>query len=146
MQENPSSRTPEKPPEAPSETGGGRPRSAVFFGFAATILVISGLLLWGSVLLRSQDPDPASAPPANNRPASSTVSDPAEESAAVFVQRLLGVWEGKLALFTEGRDNPDEVYDVYIQTLPEEEQERLRKGIVIQNEEELAGWLEDYTS
>ncbi len=146
MQENPSSRTPEKPPGAPSETGGGRPRSAVFLGFAATILVISGLLLWGSVLLRSQDPDPASAPPANNRPASSTVSDPAEESAVIFVQRLLGVWEGKLALFTEGRDNPDEVYDVYIQTLPKEEQDRLRKGIVIQNEEELAGWLEDYTS
>ncbi len=146
MQENPSSQTPEKKPEAPPETGPRRPRSAVFFGFAVTMLVISGLLLWGGVLLRSRNPDPASAPPANNRPASSLVSHPEEESATAFARYRLGVWEGKLALFSEGRESPDEVYDVYIQTLPEAEQNRLQKGIVIQSEEELAGWLEDYTS
>ena len=67
-------------------------------------------------------------------------------SAPPAARRLLGIWEGNLALFTEGRESPDEVYDVYVQTLPKEEQDRLRQGIAVGSEEELAGWLEDYTS
>ena len=80
------------------------------------------------------------------RPVSSSSSVSAEESAPPAARRLLGIWEGKLALFTEGRESPDEVYDVYVQTLPKEEQDRLRQGIAVGSEEELAGWLEDYTS
>ena len=110
------------------------------------ILILSGLLFWGSALLRPSGPDPVSAPPANNRPVSSSSSVSAEESAPPAARRLLGIWEGKLALFTEGRESPDEVYDVYVQTLPKEEQDRLRQGIAVGSEEELAGWLEDYTS
>ncbi len=146
MQENPLSAPPEDPTPEQPESAKKRPFSPAFFGFAVTMLLLSGLLLWGSTLLRSSSPDPASAPPANNRPISSALSEPVSESLPGFGRRLLGVWDGKLALFTEGRDNPDEVYDVYIQTLPEEEQARLRQGIVIQSEEELASWLEDYTS
>lgn len=148
MQENPSPRPPEEASPDQSEAGEKRGFSPVFFGFALTVLILSGLLLWGSALLRSPGLDPVSAPPANNRPVSSSESasvtaDPSEPPAA---RRRLGVWEGKLALFTEGRESPDEVYDVYIQTLPKEEQERLGRGIEIGSEEELAGWLEDYTS
>jgi len=146
MQENPNPRPPEEPSPGQPEAGRKRAFSPVFFGFALAILILSGLLFWGSALLRPSGPDPVSAPPANNRPVSSSSSVSAEESTPPAARRLLGIWEGKLALFTEGRESPDEVYDVYVQTLPKEEQDRLRQGIAVGSEEELAGWLEDYTS
>ncbi len=47
-------------------------------------------------------------------------------------------------MFSEGRQTPDQVYDVYISTLPEEE--RLEAGIPAPAKKELASLLEDYTS
>lgn len=106
MQENPNPRPPEEPSPGQPEAGRKRAFSPVFFGFALAILILSGLLFWGSALLRPSGPDPVSAPPANNRPVSSSSSVSAEESAPPAARRLLGIWEGKLALFTEGRESP----------------------------------------
>jgi len=59
---------------------------------------------------------------------------------------IMGVWEDKLALFTPHDTSPNQVYDVYLPSLPEEEQLRLRNGIEIYDERALASLLEDYTS
>ena len=87
MQENPNPRPPEEPSPGQPEAGRKRAFSPVFFGFALAILILSGLLFWGSALLRPSGPDPVSAPPANNRPVSSSSSVSAEESAPPAARR-----------------------------------------------------------
>ncbi|MBP3388260.1 MAG: hypothetical protein J6K98_00130 [Clostridia bacterium] len=60
---------------------------------------------------------------------------------------ILGVWEGKLAVFAAGSPEPSRVYEeVYIASLPDEEQTRLREGILAADNTTLASLLEDYTS
>ena len=57
----------------------------------------------------------------------------------------LGEWEGRLAVFRTENAPPEEVYDVFIQTLPPTEQQALADRIPAYTEEELQGLLEDYT-
>ena len=78
-----------------------------------------------------------------------SADDPSEaESTASTAKSLyrVGEWEGQLAVFLEGQTRPDQVYDVYISTLPEEEQERLAAGIRVADDAALQRLLEDYTS
>lgn len=111
------------------------PKGAVTLAVTG-LCVAAGALLWSSLYFGGKaEPDP---PP--------VAVDPISNDTTTAARRLLRSWEGKLALFTGDNPTPDEVYDVYIQTLPPEEQERLNQGIVIDTDEELAGWLEDYTS
>lgn len=88
-----------------------------------------------------REPAPPS-PPASTGAASAGVSAPVSQTVAYRI----GVWEGKLAVFLAGSPSPDEVFDVYVSTLPPEEQRRLEAGIEITDEVELARRLEDYTS
>ena len=81
-----------------------------------SLVAIICMLFWG---FSSREPAPASSVP------------PASSSVAVFV---------------EGNSLPDEVFDVYIASFPEEEQTRLRQGIRVTDDIELARYLEDYTS
>ncbi len=77
-----------------------------------------------------------------DRPMSATANK--SERTAVSEQ-LLGEWEGRLALF-EGDDTlPAQVYDVWIATLPEAEQQKLKTGIPIRDDQTLWSLLEDYT-
>ena len=41
---------------------------------------------------------------------------------------------------------PDRIYDVYLSSLPEDQQQRLREGIEIYDEQTFASLIEDYTS
>lgn len=110
-------------------------QKAVSIGITV-LCAVTGVLLWGSLYFRgNSEPD---SPPVAVTPVST--------NSTTGIQRYLRAWEGKLALFTGDNPTPDQVYDVYIQTLPPEEQERLNQGITIVSDEELAGWLEDYTS
>ena len=106
---------------------------------ALSLVAIVCMLFWG---FSSREPDPPSSVP----PASS----PAESFPVVTetqgILRIITEWEGKLAVFLEGNPLPDEVFDVYIATFPEEEQVRLRQGIRVTDDAELARYLEDYTS
>ncbi len=93
--------------------------------------IIAGLLLigaaaWASALLPENPPGTATQPTAS-------------------AQQTLCVWDGKLALF-DGADEPIEVYEVAVASLPPEEQERVREGITIESEEMLATLLDNYTS
>lgn len=86
-------------------------------------------------------PESSSVPPA----VSADYSAPAVSSVAAAAYRI-GEWEGKLAVFLAGSPSPDEVFDVYVSTLPPEEQQRISAGIEVADEVELARLLEDYTS
>ncbi len=59
---------------------------------------------------------------------------------------VVGVYEEKIAVFTQGDSVPIEIYDVYVKTLPVSDQNSLRKGISIQGKSELKRVIEDYTS
>ena len=91
------------------------------------VLILIGTAMWVSVLL-----------PDNVDPKSQPSQPPA--------QQQLREWEGKIALFEGDATQPIEVYEVAIASLPSEEQQRLRDGIIIENEDMLVTLLENYTS
>lgn len=97
-----------------------------------SIILIVCMALWG---FQSKPEVSAPAPSAT-----------AQTTVPTAVARVLGEWNGKLALFVGGNPVPDEVFDVYLVSLPEEEQERLTAGIPVADETALARLLEDYTS
>lgn len=86
-------------------------------------------------------PESSSIPPV----VSADDSAPAVSSVSAAAYRI-GEWEGKLAVFLAGSPSPHEVFDVYVSTLPPEEQQRIESGINVADEVELARLLEDYTS
>ena len=104
-----------------------------------SLVAIICMLFWG---FSSREPAPASSVP----PASSSVGSVPPTSGVQGIPHIITEWEGKLAVFVEGNSLPDEVFDVYIASFPEEEQTRLRQGIRVTDDIELARYLEDYTS
>ncbi|MBQ4643708.1 MAG: BofC C-terminal domain-containing protein [Oscillospiraceae bacterium] len=59
---------------------------------------------------------------------------------------VLGVFEGKLALFIGESPYPNIVYDFFVRNLPPEDQSRLFEGISVSSESELESLLEDFMS
>ena len=74
-------------------------------------------------------------------------SNAAEQSAhepdIIFI---LGEINGKLAILGPDRETVHEIFDVYINTLPEYDRNLLIEGIKITTAEELGSLLEDYSS
>ena len=58
----------------------------------------------------------------------------------------LGVYQGKVAAFQAGQEEPIEVFDLYLSSLPEINQQELLRGLPAQNKRELQAFIEDYTS
>ncbi len=116
------------------------------------LAVIAGTVLLVVLVLFLVFRAPAEEPPVSSAPSilSSGTAEPVDMSAAPSANGpllcVLGVWEGKLAVFPPDGTSPREVYDVYVVSLPEEEQQRLAEGIDIYDDRTLAGLLEDYTS
>ena len=59
---------------------------------------------------------------------------------------VLGVFEGKIALFAGESPYPNIVYDFFVRNLPPEDQIRLSEGIFVSSESELESLLEDFMS
>ena len=59
---------------------------------------------------------------------------------------LLGVRDGRLTLWKEGFDHPEQIYDIREDTLPPADRLRLRSGIRVESREELWMILENYLS
>ena len=57
---------------------------------------------------------------------------------------LLGIREGKVALWRDGEGHPFQIYDIRADSLPVSDQLLLRQGIRLENREELWMILEDY--
>lgn len=77
--------------------------------------------------------------------ATPTGADVTAESRAPEPLAYVGEWEGKLAVFRTENAPPDEVYDVFIASLPAAEQAALAAGIPVFDEVALQKLLEDYT-
>lgn len=58
----------------------------------------------------------------------------------------LGLYNGRLALFQDNRDLPEQVLPYCVQTFPEADQHALKNGIPFRNETELNQLLEDFLS
>lgn len=58
----------------------------------------------------------------------------------------LKAYDGKLAVYFYGEKQPQRVFEVYIQTLPQWDQEQLETGVPVKNYEELLKRIEDYSS
>lgn len=59
---------------------------------------------------------------------------------------ILKDYNGKIALFTSDREAPVEVYDIFTNSLPDRDAEKLSKGITASDEKELSKLLETYLS
>lgn len=84
---------------------------------------------------------PSSAAPVVSAHAQSS-SDAPESRAPVY---LVGEYEGNVAAFRYGQDEPIQVLETPLSVLPEEDRRLLREGIPVETEAELAAILEDYS-
>lgn len=63
---------------------------------------------------------------------------------ALMAGFLLGIRNGRLALWRDEDPHPVQVYDIRSDTLPPADQIQLRRGIRVQSREELWQLLENY--
>ena len=59
---------------------------------------------------------------------------------------LLGIYEGKIAIWHDDDPSPARVFPYSVSSLPPQEQEALRRGIKVSDKQELGELLEDYLS
>lgn len=57
----------------------------------------------------------------------------------------IGEWEGQVAVFEGDQPFPRQVFDVYVETLPPEQQQQVRQGVPAEDDARLSVLLEDYT-
>ena len=101
------------------------------------IIVVSLLTIGAAYALPSQIPPP----PASSGARSYAVSE--DPSGYPY---LLRSYDGKLAVFTKDLVHPELVFDVYVKTLPEADQQQLDKGVRVESYEKLTALIEDYIS
>ena len=59
---------------------------------------------------------------------------------------IIKEYEGKLAVFSDKNDNPDIVFDVYLNQLPEYDRKQITDGIYVESYDKLISLIEDFTS
>jgi hypothetical protein len=64
----------------------------------------------------------------------------------LFFGFLLGIHEGRIALWKDNDAEPYKVFPDYASMLPREDRNALKKGIYLENEEQLRKLVEDYLS
>ncbi len=65
----------------------------------------------------------------------------------ITVQKyILKDYNGRIAVFYDGSETPNEIYEIYTRSLPAEDIAKIEKGIEISGIDKLTEILEDYTS
>lgn len=59
---------------------------------------------------------------------------------------ILREYEGRLAVFFPGREQPQKIFDVYVSTLPEYDRGQLSQGIPVKDYRALLRRIEDFAS
>ena len=122
-------------------------------------VVITALLLGlvlsfaarGSAPAVPAEPSPAPQQPAAEPtvpeplPAETPVDPPPQEPEPQGGYRLQS-YNGRLAIFREGSDTPEMIFDVYTRLLPQADRDRLEQGITAPDYETLTRLIEDYIS
>lgn len=62
------------------------------------------------------------------------------------IKYMLKEFNGMLALYENESSQPKEIFNISISSFPEEDIKKLKKGIIINEADELYRLLEDYTS
>ena len=62
------------------------------------------------------------------------------------MEYVLKDYDGRLAVFKTGQEEPELVFDVFVSTLPEYDQTALQSGVAAKDLEELNRLIEDYIS
>lgn len=83
-------------------------------------------------------PEPSDAPPELSAPSPSQ-----PEEAAGY---LLGEYGGRVSVLSPATREPEMIFDIFVRTLPDADQELLREGIRVETYEELTRLIEDYIS
>lgn len=99
----------------------------------ATAALVAGALLGAATA-------PAGRAVSATVPTASEVSD--NSSAVLYIMRA---WEGKIGIFRAGSDSAERVLDVYVETLPKEDQDKLAAGIPVYTEKQLEALIGNYT-
>lgn len=86
------------------------------------------------------------APPRAEEPISHSASAVPIEEAGDNYEYVLKEYKGRLAVFSRGQTEPDMVFDVYVQSLPEFDRGLLQGGIAAEDYRSLVSLIEDYTS
>ena len=68
---------------------------------------------------------------------------PEEEVAAGY---LLGEYKGRVSVLSPDTREPEMIFDIFVRTLPDADQQLLRQGIRVDTYEELTRLIEDYIS
>lgn len=80
------------------------------------------------------------------RAEASKQSEPVVEQTPEEDIYMLKEYDGKLAVFVEGEEEPQDIFNVYIKTLPAFDQGQLHQGIKVESYGELLSLIEDYIS
>ena len=121
--------------------------------------VIVLVLLLIQIPIRSRNntniPEPSNVPQSsssnalNNSTANETSS---QETSGIIAMTskidkyIVKEYKGRIGLFYNEETEPREIYDADVSTLPEKDQEELRKGIVIEDKNSVHKIIEDYGS
>ncbi len=92
------------------------------------------------------EPQPTPDPQETLQPAEPPIEPDEPEPVQSPAGYVLRSYEGRLAIFREGSDTPEMIFDVYTRLLPQADRERLEAGITAPDYETLTRLIEDYTS
>lgn len=114
----------------------------------ATVVAISAAIAAGVALavvprVEAVSPQPLAEVDSPSQPA------PAEEipdSAPEKSVYLLGEYNGRVSVLSPSTLEPEMIFDIFVRTLPDADQELLRQGIRVNTYEELTRLVEDYIS
>lgn len=113
--------------------------------FLITCAALAAVSIFTAFLLTFSDlSDPAApAQPAGENVESLPRNDAPEETDC---QYYLREYQGKLAVYLPGKDQPEKVFDVYLTTLPAYDRGQLQMGVPVRDYEQLVQLIEDYIS
>lgn len=112
---------------------------------AIAALLLGLVLAFFSRSNSSPQPQPSSDP----RQTTQSAAPPIEKEPEPIPSPsgyLLRSYDGRLAVFREGSDTPEMIFDVYTRLLPQSDRERLEEGISAPDYETLTRLIEDYIS
>lgn len=111
--------------------------AAIAAGVALAVVPRTDAAVSPQSLAEIAPPDPASSQPSAP---SSREAVPAETTY------LLGEYNGRVSVLSPETREPEMIFDIFVRTLPDPDQELLHEGIRVSTYEELTRLIEDYIS
>lgn len=114
--------------------------------FVTTIAAISAAIAAGVALAVVPRVDAAASPRMLAEPESQPAPSSSQNAASAEPSYLLGEYNGRVSVLSPDTREPEMIFDIFVRTLPDADQELLRQGIRVATYEELTRLIEDYIS